>query len=79
MNRREHIRQLVAKGELTPDEARILLEALSCEEPSPFAPLEGAGVTEPPPAPNPSSRRTEPTLSPSQSFQPLFFFLILEA
>lgn len=83
MSRREHIQQLVAEGKLTPYEARILLEALCREESSPSAPLEGAGVTEPPPAPNPSPRCAEPapsrresaTGSSPQSFQPLFVFI----
>lgn len=79
MSRREHIQQLVAESKLTPYEARILLEALLREESSPSAPLEGAGVTEPPPAPDPSPRRTEPALSrresSPQSFQPLFVFI----
>ncbi|WP_027894071.1 hypothetical protein [Calidithermus chliarophilus] len=57
MTRRERVEQLVAEGKLTALEARVLLENLPPQDP-----LEGAGATEPPPAPNPS-------------FQPLFVFI----
>lgn len=67
MSRRERIQRLVAEGRLTAEEARVLLEALPT-----FDPLEGAGVTEPPPAPNPSPSQRESSI---QSFQPLFVFI----
>jgi hypothetical protein len=75
MNPHERIQQPLAEGRLTADEARGLLEALPASDP-----LEGAGVTEPPPAPDPSPRRTEPLPSEAavsfQSLLPLLIFIL---